>query len=196
MRRLAALLVLVTACADGSGAVVTTSVGPSESSTTVSAGSEPISTSTTSPGAAETDHDRELAPDFTLALADGGVYTLSQEAKPVYLVFWAEWCPVCRRELPVVDRIAAEYVDRVDFIAPVWKSDEDAATEAAATLFPSGQIRWGMDSEEVIFGLYGVPYQPVTVLIAADQTVVEAWPGVRSEELIRQSLDDLLSLSS
>jgi hypothetical protein len=31
------------------------------------------------------------APDFTLALGDGGTYTLSEAAKPVYMVFWAEW---------------------------------------------------------------------------------------------------------
>lgn len=38
-----------------------------------------------------TTSDRPLAPDFTLALGDGGTYTLSEGAKPVYLVFWAEW---------------------------------------------------------------------------------------------------------
>jgi hypothetical protein len=32
-----------------------------------------------------------VAPDFTLDLGDGGSFTLSQGAKPVYLVFWAEW---------------------------------------------------------------------------------------------------------
>jgi hypothetical protein len=35
--------------------------------------------------------DRPLAPDFTLALGDGGSFTLSEGEKPVYLVFWAEW---------------------------------------------------------------------------------------------------------
>ncbi len=29
--------------------------------------------------------------DFELALADGSSFKLSDEAKPVYLVFWAEW---------------------------------------------------------------------------------------------------------
>jgi hypothetical protein len=31
------------------------------------------------------------APDFELALADGGTFRLSAESKPVYLIFWAEW---------------------------------------------------------------------------------------------------------
>ena len=32
-----------------------------------------------------------IAPDFTLALGDGGAFTLSEGEKPVYMVFWAEW---------------------------------------------------------------------------------------------------------
>jgi hypothetical protein len=32
-----------------------------------------------------------LAPDFTLALEPSGEFVLSQEVKPVYMVFWAEW---------------------------------------------------------------------------------------------------------
>lgn len=33
------------------------------------------------------------APDFTLALGEdgSGTFTLSQETKPVFLIFWAEW---------------------------------------------------------------------------------------------------------
>jgi len=31
------------------------------------------------------------APDFTLALEPSGEFVLSQEVKPVYLIFWAEW---------------------------------------------------------------------------------------------------------
>lgn len=32
-----------------------------------------------------------VAPDFTLALEPSGRFVLSQEEKPVYMVFWAEW---------------------------------------------------------------------------------------------------------
>ena len=97
--------------------------------------------------------------------------------------------------MPVVDNLAAEYADRVDFVAPAWKGSFDATRQRAGQLFRSGQIMWGLDEDEEIFDLYGVPYQPVTVLIAHDGTVVEAWPGLRPEEELRASLEDLISLS-
>ena len=96
--------------------------------------------------------------------------------------------------MPVVDSLAAEYSDRVDFVAPAWRSTFELTKARAEQLFLSGQIIWGLDEEEEIFGLYGVPYQPVTVLIAADGTVVEAWDGLRAEEEIRASLDELIAL--
>lgn len=99
------------------------------------------------------------------------------------------------RELPVVDDLAAEYSEHVDFVAPAWKSTFELTQERADELFDSGQIMWGLDAEEEIFRLYGVPYQPVTVLIAGDQTVVEAWDGLRPEDEIRAALDDLVALS-
>jgi hypothetical protein len=41
-----------------------------------------------------------------------------------------------------------------------------------------------------------VPYQPVTVLIASDKTVVDAWDGLRSEVDIRAALENLIAISS
>lgn len=97
--------------------------------------------------------------------------------------------------MPVVDSLAAEYGDQVDFVAPAWKSSFELTEARAAELFQSGRIQWGLDSEEEIFRAYGVPYQPVTVLIAGDKTVVEAWDGLRSEAEIRVALDNLIDLS-
>lgn len=97
--------------------------------------------------------------------------------------------------MPVVDSLAAEYADEIDFVAPAWKSTFELTEARADELFQSGEIMWGLDEDEEIFQLYGIPYQPVTVLIAADQTVVEAWDGLRAEEEIRAALDDLIALS-
>lgn len=97
--------------------------------------------------------------------------------------------------MPVVDQLASEYSDRVDFVAPAWRSSFDLTRARADELFQSGQVKWGLDEDENIFNLYGVPYQPVTVLIAADDTVVQAWPGLRDEAEIRAALDELIALS-
>ncbi len=97
--------------------------------------------------------------------------------------------------MPVIDNLATEYADRVDFVAPAWKSTFELTEMRADQLFQSGEIMWGLDEDEDIFEAYGIPYQPVTVLIAADDTVVEAWDGLRAEQEIRAALDALIALS-
>lgn len=86
-------LLFVVACTGSADEPATTSVDDPLPTTTVSDDGtpDPEPTSTTVPGPTTTLSDRPLAPDFTLELADGGEYTLSAGAKPVYLVFWAEW---------------------------------------------------------------------------------------------------------
>lgn len=58
-------------------------------STTAPTSSAPASDAGTS--APTTVDDRPVAPDFTLTLGSGGTFTLSEEQRPVYMVFWAEW---------------------------------------------------------------------------------------------------------
>lgn len=104
MRSATALLALVlvaTACGDdasGDPAVaITTTAGAATSSTTDSDPVDPApsATTTTPSGGGETTTTSTpqgpAAPDFTLALGEGGTFTLSDEQKPVYMVFWAEW---------------------------------------------------------------------------------------------------------
>ena len=98
MRRLPwllfALLLALAACAGESVDSSSTTDDPS-AETTAPVPDDTVpdkdTTTTTATGPTTTVSDRPLAPDFTLGLGDGGEYTLSEGAKPVYLVFWAEW---------------------------------------------------------------------------------------------------------
>ncbi|NHZ70745.1 MAG: hypothetical protein GWP18_03805 [Proteobacteria bacterium] len=82
MKRLAlfaAVMVLAAACA---------SAAPQDTSTD----STPAPNSAESNGGGPaSDTAAPVAPDFTMALADGGSFTLYDEQKPVYMIFWAEW---------------------------------------------------------------------------------------------------------
>ena len=95
----AAFAVVAASCGSGSETDSSAS-GSSESPVTTSpVTTSPLETSpaTTSPPGTETPATTAVpvegpaAPDFTLALGDGGEFTLSAEQKPVYLIFWAEW---------------------------------------------------------------------------------------------------------
>jgi peroxiredoxin len=45
-------------------------------------------------------------PAFDSVLLDGGTLRGEQLAgKPVLVVFWATWCPVCRKELPQIEKL-------------------------------------------------------------------------------------------
>ncbi|HEX2152799.1 MAG TPA: hypothetical protein VHL52_02355 [Acidimicrobiia bacterium] len=95
--------------------------------------------------------------------------------------------------MPVVDQLAADYSDRVAFVAPAWKGTLDDTAARAAELLPSGEVEWGLDEDESIFAAYGVPYQPVTFLIRSDQTVAESWQGARTEAEMRAAIESLLA---
>lgn len=86
-----------------------------------------------------------------------------------------------------------DYADKVDFVAVAWRGTQADTAAQAAALMPSGNIKWGLDAGEEIFAAYGVPYQPVTVLISADRVVVGGWPGLQDEAGIRAALDMLIA---
>lgn len=66
---------------------------------------------------------------------------------------------------------------------------------AGSSFFKSGQVYWGLDEDEDIFAKYGIPYQPVTILIAHDGTVVTEWAGLKGTADIEVLLDELISLA-
>lgn len=94
--------------------------------------------------------------------------------------------------MPVIDQLAAEYSDRVAFVAPAWKGTPEDTADRAGELLASGEVMWGLDEDESVFAAYGIPYQPAVVLIGEDRSVREGWLGTRSEEEMRASIESLL----
>ena len=92
---LVALSLVAAACGAGEPA---STVGVPTTATTQVASAAPEADAVAAPEAAAAVSDPgpsgvegPVAPDFSLVLGDGTTFTLSEEAKPVYLVFWAEW---------------------------------------------------------------------------------------------------------
>ena len=90
MRRTASLAVIAALCLAACGDPVT-SDGATTSLPPSTEGSSSTPSSTTSSATSTVTEARAVAPDFALGLGDGGTFVLSEETRPVYLVFWAEW---------------------------------------------------------------------------------------------------------
>lgn len=46
-----------------------------------------------------------IAPDFSISMLDGKTIKLSElRGKPVFLNFWATWCPPCNLEMPDIEK--------------------------------------------------------------------------------------------
>ena len=64
-------------------------------------------------------------PDLNLTLINKTKLSLVShtEGKPFILYFWGSWCPICKMESPVIDKLSKEYT--VLTIAVNSGSDED-----------------------------------------------------------------------
>ena len=69
------------------------------------------------------------APQFRAPLANGGTLALSSlRGKPVYLNFFATWCPPCNEEAPDVNALQKQYRMRGLVVLGIdWKENADHA---------------------------------------------------------------------
>ena len=93
--------------------------------------------------------------------------------------------------MPVIDEVAADYLDEIRFLAVAGRSTPEATAERAPQWF--SRLDWGYDDS--IWDLYGIPGQPASVLVTGGDVIVDRWFGAAGEEQLRAALDRLVALS-
>lgn len=128
-----------------------------------------------------------VAPDFTFTLHDGSTFRLSEQTEPVLVVFWADWCPNCARELPAIDSAIANH--DVTVLAVGGRGDIDRAAEKAGEWLTEGNVLWGYDEDHDLWELFAVTGTPTNLFLLPDGSVMGFQPG----RLPEASIDDILS---
>lgn len=122
--------------------------------------------------------------DPTRLLAEGG--------KVLVVDFWASWCGPCKRSLPELSRIAAEYKDRGVVVVGVNREPTDqaaarAAWKAMAPSFESLVDTVGL-GERV-----GLSSLPTSYIVGSDGRIRAVHLGYTAPDTIRRELDALLT---
>ena len=115
---------------------------------------------------------RKPAPDLQVTAFDGRTITMARlRGRPVVVNFFESWCVVCRAEQDTVDAVAHKFRGRVQFVGV---SNYDTVSEGRKYQrdyqipYPLANDRSGRT-----WAAWGVPYQPVTVVV--DQRGWVAW---------------------
>lgn len=124
-----------------------------------------------------TDTIKQAAPDFTYTdLATGQPVKLSDlKGKPVFLNFWATWCPPCVKELPIFDAKYPEYKDKIHFIAV--SIDEGAADPTAFVKAKQYKMPFGHVEPAKVGASYQIEAIPTSILIDAEGNIINKMVG-------------------
>ena len=136
------------------------------------------------------------APALDLDLLDGGKLTLAkhQGKDVVVLDFWATWCGPCRRSLPLLAGVAAQYQGKG---VVVYAVNQRESAETAKNFMAKEKLLLtvALDSEGAAGNSYGVEGIPQTVVIGKDGSVQAVHVGFSPDlkETLGKQLDDLLA---
>lgn len=122
------------------------------------------------------------APVINLTTPDGNTVSLADlhKDKPVYVNFWATWCPPCVKEMPSVDAMYTKYGDKINFAAVSVDNQFEDAKAFVADRQLTVPLYTG-DKQE-LFNAYHITAIPVSILIGKDGAIISYHMGGMNED--------------
>ncbi len=136
------------------------------------------------------------APDgavaFSLVDLNGNLVRLQDHPDQVVVLnFWATWCSVCVREIPVLNQLYAHYAGK-----PVWVVgiSTDSSIETVRNFKGVRSLSYEvlMATSEVTAQFGGIPAIPTTIILDRRHRVVHRLVGVRSLDELIAKIDPLI----
>jgi thiol-disulfide isomerase/thioredoxin len=131
-------------------------------------------------------------PPFRAPLVGGGTAALDGVEGPVVLAFWAPWCPACREEMPVVERLSDDYPGLAFRSVVIWRNHRPGPTPEAF-IADTGITHPAFldDGTDALADAYGITGTPTLYLLDAEHRVARTLQGVTPEDELRAAFDAL-----
>lgn len=119
------------------------------------------------------------APDFTLKDVNGNIVRLSDlRGKPVFVNFWATWCPPCRIEMPEIQRLYEENGDEFHMVAVNLTGTEKSPESVPKFLQENGYtFPVLLDPDEAAVSKYVLAGVPTSLFLDENGIIRVIWPG-------------------
>jgi thiol-disulfide isomerase/thioredoxin len=116
-------------------------------------------------------------PYFSIIANDGMTYTPDYlKGNVVLIMFWATWCPYCRRAMPHMNTFADEYANASFTLLGICSSKDPTAWR---NYIQEHQLRWPqyLDRDARMGHLFGARGVPNFFLVDKDGYLVAHWVG-------------------
>jgi len=121
------------------------------------------------------------------------------QGRPIILNMWAGLCPICRGEMPKLQKAYDRYGDRVlmvgvdigPFVGLGSEREARALLDELEITFPAGTT-----SDATVMRDYRVLGTPATFFIKPDGEIIQRWNGMLTEDQLNGHIEGLLDASS
>lgn len=134
----------------------------------------------------------EQSQDFSYTdLTTGNKVKLSElRGKPVFLNFWATWCPPCIGEMPHIQKAFEQYKDKIHFLAISVDEDPNAPIKYLKSKNYSFTFGYGNINE--LGEKYKIEAIPSSYIIDAEGNIKAQMVGAMDEESLKNFLNKAL----
>lgn len=136
----------------------------------------------------------DLAPDFQLVDYSGKKVALSdlKGKSPVFVNFWASWCPFCVNELPLMSRVQGKFSGKYITLAINRGESQSTGQKFAEKVGVAGKFVFLNDPSDSIYAKYSGFAMPYSIFIDKQGVIRELKLGPLSDSELEQKLQAIL----
>lgn len=138
----------------------------------------------------------DVAPEFEARTYDGETVKLSDyKGKPVFVNFWAAWCPFCVDELPLMADVQNKHGDSYVTLAVNRGESLETAKKFSDELDVTGTMIFLLNEKDDIYQRYGGFAMPYSLFLNEEGVIVDVKRGPLTPKELEQKINFLLTIN-